>query len=280
MDRLHVRQSFVQCLKRGNKQENILGIHPTAVINPGAEIGSGAEIGPYSVIGEHVKIGNKVRIGSHVAIEGRTEVGDGCSLFPFSSIGTAPQDLKYKGEETRLKIGRENIFREFVTVNRGTKQGGGETYIGDSNLFMAYVHIAHDCQIGNNVVMANAATLAGHISIGSYAIIGGLVGIHQFVRIGEYAMIGGCSAVAQDVPPFLSAVGNRARIYGVNRVGLKRHGFSSDRLEKLKEAHKILFRSGLALKEAIKKTREEVKDSLDVESLLQFIESSERGICR
>ncbi len=254
--------------------------HPTAIIYPGAEIGSDVDIGPYSIIGEHVKIGNGVKIGAHVAIAGWTEIGDGCNLFPFSSIGTVPQDLKFGGEETRLKIGNNNTFREFVTVNRGTKKGGGETYIGNNNLLMAYVHIAHDCRIGNHVVMANAATLAGHISIGDYAIIGGLVGIHQFVRIGDYAMIGGCSAVAQDVPPFLSAVGNRARLYDINRVGLKRHGFSAERLEKLKEAYKILFRSGLTLKEAIKKTRREIDDSPDVELLLQFIEGSERGICR
>lgn len=257
-----------------------MNIDPTAIVHPDAEIGSNTEIGAYSIIGEHVKIGTGVKIGSHVIVEGWTEIGDGCRFFPFSSIGSIPQDLKFSGEETRLKIGRGNIFREFVTVNRGTKQGGGETYIGDNSFFMAYVHIAHDCRIGDNVIMANAATLAGHISIGDYAIIGGLVGIHQFVKIGEYAMIGGCSAIAQDVPPFLSAVGNRAKLYGINRVGLKRHGFSAERLEKLKEAYKILFRSGLTLKEAIKKTRREIDDSPDVELLLQFIEGSERGICR
>ncbi len=257
-----------------------MGRHQTAIIHPNAEIGSEAEIGPYAVIGEHVKLGNRVKIGSHVVIDGWTEVGDGCSFFPLSSIGSIPQDLKFGGEETRLKIGRGNIFREFVTVNRGTKKGGGETSIGDNNLFMAYVHIAHDCHIGSHVVMANAATLAGHISIGDHAIIGGLVGIHQFVRIGEYTMIGGCSAVAQDVPPFLSAVGNRARLYDINRVGLKRHGFSAERLERLKEAYKILFRSGLTLKEAIKRAKSEIIGSPDVDSLLQFIEGSERGICR
>lgn len=257
-----------------------MNIDSTAIIHPNAEIGPDTEIGPYSIIGEHVKIGRGVKIGAHVAIEGWTEIGDDCRFFPFSSIGSIPQDLKFSGEKTRLKIGRGNIFREFATVNRGTKNGGGETYIGDNNFFMAYVHIAHDCRIGSNVIMANAATLAGHISIGDYAIIGGLVGIHQFVKIGEYTMIGGCSAVAQDVPPFLSAVGNRARLYGINRVGLKRHGFSAERIEKLKEAYKILFRSGLTLKEAIKKTRREIKDSQDVDSLIQFIEGSERGVCR
>lgn len=251
-----------------------------AIIHPKAEIGSDCEIGPYSIIGEHVKIGTGVKIGSHVVIEGWTEIGDGCRLSPFSSIGNIPQDLKFGGEETSLKIGKGNVFREFVTVNRGTRHGGGETHIGDNNFFMAYVHIAHDCLIGDNVIMANAATLAGHISIGDYAIIGGLVGIHQFVNIGKYTMIGGCSAVAQDVPPFLSAVGNRARLYGINKVGLKRHGFSAERIERLKEAYKILFRSGLTLKEAIKKARTEIKDSQDVDSLIQFIEGSERGVCR
>lgn len=255
-------------------------IHPTAIVHPKAEIDSGVTIGPYSIIGEHVKIGKGTKLGAHVVIEGWTEVGEDCTFFHMASVGTIPQDLKFSGEETRLKIGRSNTFREFVTLNRGTQSGGGETVIGDHNFLMAYVHVAHDCQIGSHVIMANAATLAGHIHIGDYAVIGGLVGVHQFVKIGAYALVGGCSAVSQDIPPFMSAAGVHARLYGLNLVGLKRHGFSNERIQNLKKAYRILFRSGLTLKEAAKKVRDEVTSSEDIRQLLQFVESSKRGICR
>lgn len=255
-------------------------IHKTTIVHPKAEIDNDVVIGPYAVIGENVKIGNRTKIGAHVVIEGWTEIGEDCTFFHMSSVGTVPQDLKFAGEETRLKIGRGNTFREFVTLNRGTLAGGGETTIGDHNFLMAYVHVAHDCQIGNHVIMANAATLAGHIHIGDHAVIGGLVGIHQFVRVGAYAMVGGCSAVAQDIPPFMSAAGVHAKLYGLNLVGLKRHGFSKERLQGLKKAYQIIFRSGLTLKEAVKKVQKEVAMSVDIQELLKFVEGSKRGICR
>lgn len=257
-----------------------MSIHPTAVIHTKAQLDSTVEVGPFSVIGEHVRIGKGTRVGAHVVIDGWTDIGEECLFFPFASIGTAPQDLKYKGEETRLKIGNQNTIREYVTLNRGTQQGRGETTIGDRNFFMAYVHVAHDCLIGNNVIMANAATLAGHITVGDRAFLGGLSGVHQFVSIGSYAMIGGCSAVAQDVPPFVSIAGNRAKLYGLNLVGLERNGFSKERIEALKGAYKLFFRTGLTLREAAKQAREKWEGNPDVETFVSFIESSERGICR
>ncbi len=255
-------------------------IHKTAIVHPRAEIADDVAIGPYAVIGENVKIGRGTKIGAHVVIEGWTEIGEDCTFFHMASVGTIPQDLKFSGEETWLKIGRGNTFREFVTLNRGTQAGGGATIIGDHNFLMAYAHVAHDCRIGNRVIMANAATLAGHIHIGDHAVIGGLVGVHQFVKIGAYVLVGGCSAVAQDIPPFMSAAGVHAKLYGLNLVGLKRHGFSPERIQNLKRAYRILFRSKLTLKEAIKKVQEELEMNLDIQELLKFLENSERGICR
>ncbi len=255
-------------------------IHNTAIVHPKAVLGDGVRIGPYAIIGEHVRIGGGTQIGPHVVIDGWTEIGPACQIFPFASIGSVPQDLKFKGEESRLVIGANNIIRESVTINRGTEHGGGETVIGDHNLFMAYAHVAHDCRIGSHVILANAATLAGHILVEDHAIIGGLVGVHQFVRIGAYAMIGGCSAVAQDVPPFVSAAGNRVQLYGLNLVGLKRHQFSDQRIAALKKAYRLLFRSKLPLKEALQQVRDEIGDSTDVQQLLRFVESSPRGVVR
>jgi UDP-N-acetylglucosamine acyltransferase len=257
-----------------------LEIHPTAIVNPKAEIAEDVSIGPFSVIEENVQIGRGSKIGTHVVIENGSEIGEGCTFFPFSSIGGVPQDLKFKGEDSKVRIGNGNTFREYVTVNRATLEGSGETVIGNGNFFMAYVHIAHDCRIGNHVIMANAATLAGLISIEDFAIIGGLVGIHQFVRIGAYAMVGGCSAIGQDIPPFMTASGIRASLFGLNSLGLKRHGFSEERIAVLKKAYKILFRLKLTLKEAVKKVRDEVESTPDVEALLLFIENSKRGVCR
>ncbi len=257
-----------------------MSIHPSAIIHPKAELDSSVEVGPFSIIGEHVRIGSGTQIGPHVVIDGWTEIGEGSIVYSFASIGQPPQDLKYKGEPSRLKIGRRNTFREFVTIHRGTEKGGGETVIGDGNFFMAYAHVAHDCHIGNEVVMANAATLAGHITIGDHAYIGGLVGVHQFVKIGAHVMIGGCSAVAQDVPPYVCVAGNRAKLYGLNQIGLERRGFSREQIEGLKGAYKLLFRSGLTLREAAKQAREKWKKIADVESLVSFVEQSERGVCR
>ena len=255
-------------------------IHPTAIIHPGAEIGKDVKIGPYTVVGEHVKIDDGTEIGSHAVIEGQTEIGKDCRIFQFSSIGAPPQDLTYTGEETRVKIGDKNVIREYTTIHRGTKKGGRETIVGSHNYIMAYVHIAHDCNIGSHIIMANAATLGGHIKVEDFAVIGGLTGIHQFVRIGRYAMVGACSAVSLDVPPYVSAVGNRASLYGLNIIGLKRHGFNKDQISNLKKAYNILFRSKLSLKEAVAKIYEEMNDSKDIKKMVEFIEESKRGICR
>jgi UDP-N-acetylglucosamine acyltransferase len=256
-------------------------IHPTAVIHPGAELAQDVAIGPYSVVGEHVKIGRGTRLVSHVYVEGWTEIGERCQLYPYASIGTPPQHLQYKGEPTRVVIGHDNVLREYVTVNRGTALGGGATTIGHHNFLMAYVHLAHDCHLGNHVIMANAATLAGHISIGDHAIIGGLVGIHQYVRVGAYVMIGGCSAVGRDVPPFIRAAGGyMARLYGVNSIGLKRQGFSNERIAVLKRAYQTLFRSGHRMAEAIKRARDEFRDHADVIEIIAFLDGTKRGICR
>lgn len=256
-------------------------IHPTAVVHPKAELASDVEVGPFSVVGEHVRIGRGTRLVAHVYVEGWTEIGERCQLYPYASIGTPPQHLQYQGEPTKVVIGNDNILREYVTVNRATVAGGGLTKIGDHNFLMAYVHVAHDCLLGNHIIMANASTLAGHISIGDHAIIGGLVGIHQYVRVGSYVMIGGCSAVAQDVPPFMRAAGGyRVKLYGLNSVGLRRQNFSADRISALKQAYEVLFRSGHRIAEAIKVARDQFKDHPDVAALLNFLEGSKRGICR
>lgn len=258
-----------------------MDIHPTAIVHPNAELADDVTIGPYSVVGEHVKIGQGTRLVSHVYIEGWTEIGDRCQIYPYASLGTPPQHLQYRGEPTRVVIGHDNILREYVTVNRATVFGGGATTIGNHNFLMAYVHVAHDCHLGSHLIMANAASLAGHITIGDHAIVGGLVGIHQYVRVGAYAMIGGCSAVGRDVPPFMRAAGGyRAQLYGLNAVGLKRHGFSSERISALKAAYDLLFRSGHRMAEAIKLARDAFQDNADVSAVLTFMEGTKRGVCR
>jgi UDP-N-acetylglucosamine acyltransferase len=256
-------------------------IHPTATIDPKAEIGEGVQIGPYSIIEKGVSIGEGTKIGPHVVIREWTEIGKGCQVFQFASIGEAPQFLGYKGEKTFLQIGDHNIIREFVTLHRGTVKGGGKTVIGNDNVIMAYSHVAHDCQIGNQVVMANGAALAGHILIEDCAIIGGLVAIHQFCRVGAYAIIGGVSGVLLDIPPYTKAQGVRARLFGLNTVGLKRANFSEETLKALKKAYRIIFRSGLTLEKAIKQIGEdEMSQKPEVQHLLQFIQGSKRGISR
>lgn len=256
-------------------------IHAMAVVHPKAVLADGVAVGPYAVIGEHVTVAAGTTIGSHVVIEGRTDIGENCTISPFVSIGAPPQHLRYQGEDTMVTIGCNNIIREFVTVNRATEFGGGVTKIGDNNFLMAYVHIAHDCLLGNHILMANAATLAGHISIGDHAVIGGLVGIHQYVRIGRFAMLGGCSALGQDVPPFTRAAGGyRAHLIGLNSVGLSRNGFSSETIQRLKAAYKTLFRSDLKQTEAIQTLQDAAQDTAEVSELVQFIEGTKRGICR
>jgi len=257
-----------------------MSIHQTAIVHTKAEIGLDVEIGPFSIIGEHVKIGRGTKIMSHVVIDGWTEIGENNRFFPFSSIGLEPQDLKFSGEKSYLKIGSHNVIREYNTIHRGTAAENSLTEIGDHNFFMAYVHVAHDCSVGNRVILANAATLAGCITVGDDAVLGGLVGVHQFVRIGAFAMIGGCSAVAQDVPPYVSVAGNHAKLYGLNLVGLKRHGFSKEQIQTLKRVYKHIFRAGLTQKEAVKEAREKWPDIPEVEHFLSFIEHSKRGICR
>ncbi len=263
----------------GITQENNM-IHPTAIVLPGAEIDPDVEIGPFAVIGNNVRIGRGTRIGPSAVIQGWTEIGENNQIFHLSSVGAVPQDLKYKGERTFLKIGNGNIIREFATIHLGTVTGDGETTIGDNNLFMAYCHVAHDCHIGNNVVMANGATLAGHISVEDHARLGGLSAIHQFVRIGAYVMIGGGAMVGQDVPPYTIAAGDRATLHGLNLVGLKRAGFSEDILVQLKKAYKILIRSGLLTDEALERIRRELPESPQLNHFVEFVEKSERGICR
>lgn len=255
-------------------------IHQTAIIDSQAELDPGVEVGPYSIIGPRVTIGKNTTIGPHVVIDGWTQIGEGCTIFQFASIGALPQDLKYRGEESWVVMGNNNTIREFVTINRGTSWSQGKTTIGNNNFLMAYSHVAHDCRIGNHVVLANAATLAGHITIEDYAIVGGLVGIHQFVRLGCHCIIGGGSGVNKDVPPYTMANGQRAQLYGLNTVGLQRHRFPEETVASLKKAYRIIFRSGLTLEKALDQLAHELKSSPEVNHLIRFIESSERGITR
>jgi UDP-N-acetylglucosamine acyltransferase len=255
-------------------------IHPTAIVDSKAEISSDVEIGPYAIIGENVSIGSGTVIGSHVVIEPYVNIGPDCKIFQFAAIGAPPQSLKYKGERTYIKIGRATIIREFVTIHRGTDFGGGITQIGDECFLMAYTHIAHDCLIGRQVVMSNNATLGGHIVIGDHATVGGLTAIHQFVNVGDYAFIGGKSAVVKDIPPFVIAAGDRAKLHGLNTVGLKRQGFSLKTLSELKKVYRIVFRIGITLNEAIERVNAEVEQIPEVIKFVEFIKSSERGITR
>ena len=255
-------------------------IDPTAQVHPTAEMDSGVEIGPYTVIGEGVRIGKNTRIFSHVVIDKWTTIGEDCEVYQFSSIGAPPQDLGYKGEKTELIIGDKNIIREFVTMHRATTKGDGKTECGDSNLFMNYVHIAHDCKVGNNVIMANAATLGGLVDIDDHAIVGGLVAVHQHVRIGAHCIIGGGSIVRMDIPPYVMAAGNKARLYRLNSIGLRRQGFSEEALNEIKSAYKILFKSSLSLKKAMEKLEMELPDSKHARIFLDFLRSSKRGVIR
>ncbi len=255
-------------------------IHPTAVIAPDAVIGEDVEIGPYTIIGPRVSIGRGTKVGPHVVIEGLTEIGENCRIMQFAAIGAPPQDLKFRGEETKVIIGNNNIIREFVTIHRSTKADIGVTIMGDNNLIMAYCHIAHNCKLGNNIIMSNGVNLAGHIEVEDFATIGGMTGIHQFAKIGAHCMIGGCSAVTKDVPPYCLASGNHARLYGLNLIGLKRRNFSPQVIQALKDAYRLVFRSALILEEAIARVRAEVLDTPEIRHFISFIENSKRGICR
>lgn len=255
-------------------------IHTTALVDPCAELDLDVEVGPYSIIGPKVKIGKGTRINSHVVVEGNTTIGEGNHIFQFSTIGSVPQDLKYKGEESQLIIGSYNVIREFASLNPGTSGGGMLTRIGDRNLMMMYCHIAHDCIIGSHSVIANGATLGGHVIIEDYVIAGGLVGIHQFVRVGTGSILGAGSMVSKDIPPYCNATGDRVRLRGLNLEGLRRRGFSRDRIDALKKAYRIIFQSGLRTKEALQKARTEIPQTREVGHMIRFIESSERGVCR
>lgn len=255
-------------------------IHTTALVDPCAELDLDVEVGPYSIIGPKVKIGKGTRIKSHVVVEGNTTIGEGNHIFQFSTIGSVPQDLKYKGEESQLIIGSYNVIREFASLNPGTSGGGMLTRIGDRNLMMMYCHIAHDCIIGSHSVIANGATLGGHVIIEDYVIAGGLVGVHQFVRVGTGSILGAGSMVSKDIPPYCNATGDRVRLRGLNLEGLRRRGFSRDRIDALKKAYRIIFQSGLKTREALQKARTEIPQTREVGHMIRFIESSERGVCR
>ena len=255
-------------------------IHPTAIIDPEAEIDENVEIGPYSIIRANVSIASGTWIGSHVTIDSYVDIGPDCQVYQYASIGAVPQAIRFKGEQTYLKIGRNTIIREFVTLNRGTEFGGGVTRIGEDNFLMAYTHVAHDCITGRGVIMANNATLAGHVIVGDHVTIGGLVAVHQFVRLGEYSYIGGKSAVVKDIPPYLIAAGDRANLHGLNKVGLQRHQFSEHCIAQLKKAYRIIFRIGLTVNEAVERVLAEVENTPEVLKLVDFIRNTQRGITR
>jgi UDP-N-acetylglucosamine acyltransferase len=254
-------------------------IHPTAIVHPNAQIGAACRIGPYCVIGEHVALGENCRLHAHVVIDGHTTLGNGNEVFPFASIGLQSQDLKWKGGATHTRIGNNNTFRESVTVNSATNDGDSTT-IGNDNHILAYSHVAHDARLGNGIVMSNVATLAGHVIVEDYAIIGGLAAVHQFCRIGKMSIIGGCSKVVQDVPPFMMGDGNPAQTRTINKVGLERNGISEEAQAALKQAFRILFREGLTISNALGRIGAELPPLPEIQHLIQFVRSSERGISK
>jgi UDP-N-acetylglucosamine acyltransferase len=262
-----------------NNEESTV-IHPTAVISKNAKLGRGVEVGPYTVIDGAISIGEGTVIGAHCVIIGNTTIGKNCRIFTGAVVGAPPQDFKYKGENSFLIIGDTNTIREYATINPGTGEGG-KTNIGDNNLFMANAHVAHDCVIGNHCVLVNAATLAGHVVIEDKALISGLTAVHQFVRIGRLAIVGGCSKVVQDIPPFSTCDGHPARIYGVNLIGLKRNTIPRETIDRLKHAYKVIFRSGMTIKNALNKMEQEDQSDKEVAHLIDFLkQKSSRGVSR
>ncbi len=255
-------------------------IHSTAIVSPNAKIGEDCHIGAFSTLGDEVILDDEVHLESHVVIDGKTSIGSGTRIFPFVSIGLAPQDLKYGGEATATEIGKRNHIREFVTIHRGTAGGGGLTKIGDDNLLMAQAHVAHDCRLGNEIIMANAATLAGHVEIADRANIGAYSGVHQFCRIGLEAFVGGYSVIVKDALPFAVSQGNHAKCYGLNRLGLKRRGYPKEIVEKLHRAYHLLLSAKLNTTQAVEKIKEEIKDCNEVDLLIEFIETSKRGVVK
>lgn len=255
-------------------------IHPTAIVSPEAEIGSEVYVGPYCRIGNRVKIGNGCRFESHIVVEGPTAIGENNQFYPFGTIGLQTQDLKFKGEETFLTIGNHNIFREYVNLHRGTKGGGGRTRIGDHNFLMAYVHVGHDSMLGNHIIMANAATLAGHVTIEDHATIGAFSGVHQFCRVGTHGYVGGYSVITKDVLPYSKTVSERnTRAYGPNVIGLERKGFSSEQIQNIKAAFRLLLQSKLNTAQAVEAIKAKLQ-SPEVQIILDFIETADRGVIK
>jgi UDP-N-acetylglucosamine acyltransferase len=254
-------------------------IHPTAIVEPGARLGAGVRVGPYCVISAKVELGPGCRLQHHVTLEGPSVIGAENVFYACTSIGQQTQDLKYRGEPTHLRIGEGNTFREFVTIHRGTAPGSC-TVIGNRGNFLAYSHVAHDCVVGDGVIFSNNGTIAGHVEVHDHAVIGGLTAIHQYCRIGRHAITGGCSKIVQDVPPFMIADGNPARVRGINQVGLERHGFAEESIRRLREAYRLLYRSKLNVKQAVEEIRKTLGDAGEIGQLLEFIESSGRGILR
>ncbi len=252
-------------------------IHPTAVIARGAEISDDAVIGPYCVIGEHVRIGPAARLHAHVVISGRVEIGARCELFPFAAVGGRSQDLKCRGGESPISIGEGTVLREYVTINGATDESGA-TIVGARCLLMAGAHVAHDCRVGNEVVMANSSALAGHVVVEDQAILGGLCGVHQFTRLGRLCIIGACSKVTKDVPPFMMADGHPLRIVGINRVGLQRHGVPAETRQRLKQAFRLLYREGLSRRRALERIEAEIPRTPEIEHLITFCQASQRGV--
>lgn len=252
-------------------------IHPTAIVSKKAKLADDIEVGPYAIIGDNVKIGANTKIGAYCLIEGNTSIGKSCQIFSGAIIGSRPQDLKFKNEVTYLEIGDNNIIREYCTFNVGTGENG-KTIVGNSNLFMAYSHVAHDCRVGNSCVIANNGTLAGHVIIEDKAVVGGLVAIHQFVHIGALSIIGGCSKVVQDIPPFSTCDGHPAKVFGLNLIGLRRNNISKESIKKLNHAFKLLFNSGFTVKHSLERVENEIKGCEEVSYLVKFAKNSERGL--
>jgi UDP-N-acetylglucosamine acyltransferase len=255
-------------------------IHPTAMVAARAELDAGVTVGPYAVVGPHVRIGPDCAIGPHAVVTGRTTLGAGCRIFPFASVGAVPQDLKYRGEPSTLEMGEGNVVREFASINLGTAGGAMATRIGRGCLFMVSAHVAHDCRVGDHVILANSAALGGHVEVGDHAIIGGLAGVHQYVRIGESALCAAGAMMSMDVPPFCTVAGDRARLHGLNLVGLRRRGFAAPAIAALKRAYRLLFHSTCGRREAVARTRAAFGDVPEVGRLLDFVAASRRGVCR
>jgi UDP-N-acetylglucosamine acyltransferase len=260
--------------------DNAMKIHPSAVVNLKAELADGVEIGPYSTVGDHVVIGRNTAIGAHVVIEGHTRIGERNRIYPFSCIGTPPQDIGYHNEDTRLIIGNDNVVREYVTINRATTKEAWETVIGNNNYLMAYAHVAHDCRLAEHVILTNGATLGGHTHIEDYAILGAFLAVQQFVRIGAHAYLGAKSGIDRDVPPFMITAGPRAKLYGINQKGMIRRGFSQQTIDVLKKAYSIIWRENRSFRDGIAQVKKDLEIIPELKILLDFLTSSKRGILR